>query len=39
MARAIIDNLPYSDPNELRKKKILPKDVYNQISGRLTIDH
>jgi len=39
MARAIIDNGPYSDPNELRKKKILPKDVYDQISGRLTIDH
>ncbi len=39
MARAIIDNRPYTDPNELRRKKILPKDVYNQISGRLTIIH
>ncbi len=39
MARAIIDNRPYTDPNELLKKKILPKDVYNQISGRLTINH
>ncbi len=39
MARAIIDNRPYADPNELRKKKIIPKDVYNKISGRLTINH
>ncbi len=39
MARAIIDNRPYADPNELRKKKIVPKDVYSKISGRLTINH
>lgn len=37
MAQQIIDNRPYTDPNELRKKKILPKDVFNKISSRLTI--
>ncbi len=39
MARGIIANRPYKDPVELRKKKILPKDVYNGISGRLTVIH
>ncbi len=39
MAREIVINRPYSDPVELRKKKILPKDVYNNISGRLTVKH
>ena len=39
MARAIVANRPYKDPNELRRKKILPKDVYNKISGRLTVIH
>ena len=39
MARAIVANRPYKDPNELRKKKILPKDVYNKISSRLTVLH
>lgn len=37
MAGQIIDNRPYTDPGELRKKKILPKDVYDRISGRLVI--
>ena len=39
MARNIIANRPYKDPNELRKQKILPKDVYNKISSRLTVLH
>ncbi len=39
MAREIVNNRPYADPSELRKKKILPKDVYNKISGRLTVKH
>ncbi len=39
MAREIINNRPYRDPVELRKNKILPKDVYNKISGRLTVKH
>lgn len=38
MAHDIIANRPYTDPNELRKKKILPKDVYNRISGRLIVN-
>ena len=39
MARAIIANRPYTNPNELRKRKILPNEVYKKISGRLTINH
>lgn len=39
MARDIIDKRPYTDPDELRKKKILPKDVYRGISGRLIVRH
>ncbi len=39
MARQIIDGRPYTDPAELRKKKILPKDVYNKIAGRLVVKH
>ena len=39
MATQIIRNRPYTNPNDLRKKKILPKDVYNKISGRLTVLH
>jgi DNA uptake protein ComE-like DNA-binding protein len=35
MATGIIAHRPYSDPAELRKRQILPRDVYNQISGRL----
>ena len=38
-ASAIIRNRPYTDPNQLRKRKILPKSVYNGISGRLTVNH
>jgi competence protein ComEA len=39
MARNIIANRPYKNPNELRKEKIVPKDVYNKISSRLTVIH
>ena len=39
MARGIVSNRPYKDPVELRKKKILPKDVYNKIASRLTVIH
>lgn len=39
MATQIIKNRPYTNPNELRKKKILPKEVYKKISGRLTVIH
>ncbi len=39
MARNIIANRPYKDPNELRKQKIVPKDVFNKISSRLTVNH
>lgn len=35
MATSIIAHRPYADPGELRKRQLLPKDVYNQISGRL----
>ncbi|GAC1363460.1 MAG: hypothetical protein NVSMB3_11900 [Acidobacteriaceae bacterium] len=37
MAGQIISNRPYADPVELRKKHILPRDVYDKISGRLII--
>ncbi len=39
MASQIVDNRPYTDPVELRKKHILPRDVYDRISGRLVIGH
>ena len=35
MALGIIAHRPYADPAELRKRQILPKDVYNQVSSRL----
>src|SRR5262249_38963594 len=34
-ADRIIDNRPYSDPNELVTKKILPKAEYDKIANRV----
>ncbi len=39
MADQIIRNRPYKDPVELRRKHILPNDVYKAISGRLIVHH
>ena len=39
IASDIIRNRPYTDPNQLRKEKIVPKAVYKGISGRLTVLH
>ena len=39
MADNIIAGRPYSDSSELRRKHILPSDVYAKIAGRLTTSH
>ena len=35
LANAVIAHRPYASPDELRKRQIVPKDVYKQNSSRL----
>lgn len=35
LASSVISHRPYTDAADLRKRHILPADVYNRISGRL----
>jgi len=38
-AEKIIENRPYKKKTDLKKKKVVPEEVYKQISGKITADN